>query len=161
MSPDRVLSPAEEVLLAELDRRAEPTRAQAKEGLWVYESVEDLVIQVGRWYLPTLAPTTAAGFSGAATKAWELRARYVEGFLLDLDDRVQPAAWAVKGEVIVAGTGGGLAFRGVPLTRAFADAVRRRSGAASVPHGQKLDRWRVVEFGLLGQRFSGSCSQGG
>ncbi|MFC0436613.1 hypothetical protein [Kutzneria buriramensis] len=42
----------------------------------------------------------------------------------------------------------GLAFLGVPLRLDFVDTVRRRSGSASVLHGQILDRWRLLEFGL-------------
>lgn len=147
MSPDHVLSSAEDLLVVELDRRAEPTRAQAREALWAYGSVEDLVIRAGRWYLPTLAPEPAVGFSGVVTYARERNLTYVEGFLLDLANAVQPAAWAVNGEIIRAGTGG-MAFLGVPLRAEFADTVRRRSGAASVLHGQSLDLWRLVEFGL-------------
>ncbi|QUQ65264.1 hypothetical protein [Kutzneria sp. CA-103260] len=41
-----------------------------------------------------------------------------------------------------------MAFLGVPLRTEFTEMVRRRSGAASVLHGQQLDRWRLVEFGL-------------
>ncbi|MEV6602849.1 hypothetical protein [Kutzneria sp. NPDC051319] len=150
MSPDHdhVLTSAEELLLAELDRRAAPTRAQATAGMWVYGSVEDLVIQRGRWYLPNLAPALVGGISGAATQARERRATYVEGFLYGVDDQVRTAAWVANGDVIVAGTAGGLAFLGVPLDLEFVDMVRRRSGAASVLHGQQLDRWRLVEFGL-------------
>jgi hypothetical protein len=148
MSPDELITEADKQLLAELDYRAATTRAHAAEGLWVYGSVEELVLQAGRWYLPTVAPQPAVGFSGVARQARERGLHYVEGFLLDLNHEVQAAAWAANGDVIIAGTGGGLAFRGVPLRREFADLVRRRSGAASVLHGQRLDRWRLLEFGL-------------
>lgn len=39
----RQLTDAEQALLAERDRRAEPTRDMAAAGGWVYGSVEDLL----------------------------------------------------------------------------------------------------------------------
>ncbi|WP_043727733.1 hypothetical protein [Kutzneria sp. 744] len=56
MPPDHGRSAAEALLLAELDHRGEPTREQAQEALWASGSVEDPVIQAGRWYLPTWRP---------------------------------------------------------------------------------------------------------
>ncbi|MFC0540636.1 hypothetical protein [Kutzneria chonburiensis] len=148
MCPDELISEADKQLLAELDRRAAPTRDQAAAALWVYGSVEDLVIQAGRWYLPTVAPLPAGGFSGVARQARERGLQYVEGFLLDVNYVLREAAWAANGDLIVVGTAGGLAFRGVPLRAGFADIVRKRSGSASVLHGQRLDRWRLLEFGF-------------
>ncbi len=147
MSLDLPRSPAEQLLLAELDRRAAPTRAKAKDALWEYGSVEDLVLCMGRWYLATVAPVPAVGFSAVVTQARERRGTYVEGFQFDIDYRVLPAAWVATGDLVMAGTGG-MAFLGVPLRLDFVDTVRRRSGAASVLHGQQLDRWRRLEFGL-------------
>lgn len=131
MSPDRpghVLTSAEELLLAELNRLAAPTRAQAKDALWVYGSMEDVVIDAGRWYLPTVAPVLVGGISGVATQARERRATYVEGFLYDLDDRVQTGAWVANGDLIVAGTSGG--WRSSAYRYASTSSTRSAGGLA-------------------------------
>jgi len=109
---------------------------------------QDLVIQAGRWYLPTIAPLPAGGFSGVVRQARERGLQYVEGFLLDINHEPREAAWAANGDVIVVATAGGLAFRGVPLRAGFADMVRKRSGSASVLHGQRMDRGRLLASGF-------------
>jgi hypothetical protein len=86
--------------------------------------VAALRLRVGRWYLATVA---------------------LEGFLLDLDDEVQPVAWVAKGDLVVAAPTGGMAFLG----GAAAPGVRGHGPpAASVLHGQISDHWRLLEFGL-------------
>jgi hypothetical protein len=144
--PGRPLAAAEQLLLAELDRRAEPTRAMAAAGGWVYGSVEDLCIAIGRWYRPSTVLPPAVGFSGAAAASKERRAQYVEGYILD-EGQVHVAAWAARGEEVVAGPAGA-AYLGVPLTERFRRLVCKRSGAAAVLHGQQLDRWRLLIGGL-------------
>jgi hypothetical protein len=146
--PGRPLTAAEQELLDELERRVEPTREMAVAGGWVYGSVEDLVLQLGRWYLPAAVMTPVVGFSGVATAAKERRACYVEGFALGADHQVRAAAWAARSDEVVAGQPG-LAYLGVPLTEQFRKRVCKRSGAAAALHGQQLDRWRLLIGGLL------------
>lgn len=145
--PGRPLTDAEQKLLAELDRRAEPTREMAAAAGWVYGSVEDLCVAIGRWYRPSTALAPVVGFSGAAAAAKERGALYVEGFVLDDEHQVQAAAWGARGDEVVIGPPG-LAYLGVPLTESFRRLVCKRSGAAAVLHGQQLDRWRLLINGL-------------
>jgi hypothetical protein len=65
-----------------------------------------------------------------------------------------------NGGVIVGGTAGGLPFLGVPLRLDFVDAVRRRSGSASMLHGQILDQWRLLEYGQPATRWSTPVEHG-
>lgn len=138
----------EQELLDELNRRAAATREMAAAGGWKYGSVEDLMLQLGRWYMPATAELVpVVGFSGVATAAKERRAWYVEGYLLDDDHQVQVAAWAARDGQVVAGQPG-LAYLGVPLVERFRLLVCKRSGAASALHGQQFDRWRLLRAGL-------------
>lgn len=145
--PGRPLTGAEHELLAELDRRAGATREMAAAGGWVYGSVEDLVLRLGRWYRSLVAPAPTGGFSGAATAAKERRATYVEGYVLDREGQVQAATWAALGDEVLAGPAAA-AYLGVPLEERFRKLVCKRSGAAAVLHGQQLDRWRLLINGL-------------
>lgn len=140
---------AELELVDELDRRAAATREMAAAGGWVHGSVEDLCLAAGRWYVRTGDELLAVvGFNGVANAAKEQRLQYVEGYLLDDERQVQAAAWAARGDEVVAGPAG-VAYLGVPLTEQFRQLVRRRSGAAAVLHGQQLDEWRLLRAGLL------------
>lgn len=80
------LTAAQLALLAELERRADATRALASKADWRYGSVEQLVVALGIFFVPDphqpdqLSGTTP--FSEVSTRASEQRLIYVGGFAL-------------------------------------------------------------------------------
>jgi hypothetical protein len=142
---------AERRLVTELTRRGKPTRARAAKAQWAFGSPEDCVVALGRLFspAPTMEVTTGSGFAGAAEYVRQHRgAVYVEGFVLATDDeQVVAASWAARGDQVMYGPAAEV-YLGVPIAESFRLAVRRRSGAAAVIHGQQLDRWRLLRAGL-------------
>lgn len=131
-----------------LERLAAPTREKAAVAQWVYGSPAALVLDLGRPFVRGDQLRTVVGFSGAAAAAREIAGRvYVEGYVLDAHHQAVPAAWAVVGDEVIAGPDAA-AYFGVPLSESFRTMVTRRSGAASVLHGQELDGWQLLRRGL-------------
>lgn len=150
VQPDEAsaLSPEQRELRDALEQLAAPTREMAAAAQWVYGSPAALVLDVGRSFVRGDQLRTVVGFSGAAAAAREMADRvYVEGYVLDTQRQAVPAAWAAVGEEVVAGPVA-VAYFGVPLSEGFRKMVTRRSGAASVLHGQELDAWQLLRMGL-------------
>jgi hypothetical protein len=145
---DQLLTADQRELHQELERQAAPTREVAAAAEWVYGSPQDLVLDLGRFFVRGARFHRVGGISGAANAAREVHGRlYVEGYVLTYERMAKPDAWAAVGDEVIAGPDA-LAYLGVPIAEPYRRRVTRNSLAASVLHGQQYHDWRLLRAGL-------------
>ena len=123
----------QEQLTAALRDLEAPFRTLVDDSGWAHASMEGLVLDLGRWFVPAADArlTQQITFSVAASEAARVSGGlYVEGYVW-VNDRPEPAAWCGVGDQVVYGPEAA-AYLGIPLAPHFCRRIQQRNGTAAV-----------------------------